>query len=639
MEAVAWLYNHYLCQEVPNLVALGWEDVCNKASVRQSRLSKFMATSGVAGSRVLTLTEQKVKNACEAAKALRVSSNARGTNVVTKVSVCLLNFRQDKCVLVLGATTVGIWSFIEKNRHLQSTKDTSCTALLSDEELAFQAVEEQTGIKSNVLQLQDSFLINDDLSEAGGWTKFYVMLCSGTFDLSSVIKLEKIAWVSLDIVLSKAREPLIDTLALTMRSTQAVQYFRLRPFCPSLESWLIRQKEAKSLDQPKHGVDKMPVLTMQQQEVKDVGQLKHTNDPDSKDQAETLLQKNGGISEVTFYEELEGDEQGQLLNGNVGTVGLRTHSCVPTGGSSESLARLKAKTELLISSTGRSEERSTSVQKQEEDKQKQPNVKVNAVVMETDVSTASPQSSALLRNGGSANELAAFSNKQIEEKARQVNQAVIAIANGSPRSSIKIKKREEEHILDKAGALLSLKTAYRSVRKRRKALSKKLREHILQADELYKQMAECDTDLATLMAGGKTALQLAIELCKKDCENQTSSDVSIDCSQTEAHVAHLQTDKAETNNKKRPFQMLKSSIQELNEVCTKNEWPTPSYGVLMRKNNQGDNVYSGKVRIRNDDFELSESGEASETAKQAKLSAAAYMLSTLHRFRARNGMG
>ncbi|MCO5600353.1 hypothetical protein L7F22_054464 [Adiantum nelumboides] len=645
MEAVTWLYNHYLFKEIPNLVALDWEDVCNKTSLRQTRLSKFMGSSGVAGSRILTLTEQKVKNACEAAKALQASSFIRGTSSVTKVCVCLLNFRQDKCVLVLGATTVGMWSFLEKNLSSQFTKDTSCGTLLSNEELAFQAVEEQTGIKSNVLQLQDSFLINDDLNEAGGRTKFYIMLCSGTFDLSSVIKLKKVAWVSLEIVLSMAREPLIDTSNPTVRSNPAIHYFHLRPFCSSIDSWLTRQKEVKSLDQPKHGLEKIPVIPRQQ---RDVRELQYAIEPDVKDLEETLLGEKGGITDMKRYKELEDDKQRQLLNVNVNAVGLSTHSYVPTGGCSESLTRLKAKTELLISSTGGSkEELSTYIQKRDKAKQKQICSKVNAVIIETDLLAASPQSSALLKNrtepsaltkGGSAICLWAFPNKQIEDKARQVNQTVNLVPNGSPQSLIKIKKREEEHILDKAGAFLSLKTAYRNVRKRRKALSKELREHTLQTDVLYKQIEECDTDLATLMGGGKTGLQLAIELCRKDSEKQISSDLSIDCSQPEAHMTLLIADRADTTNKKRPFHMLKSSIQELNEVCTKNEWPMPSYRVHMCRNNQGNNVFSGKVRIRNNDFELSETGEASDTAKQAKLSAAAYMLSTLHRLRARNGM-
>ena len=43
------------------------------------------------------------------------------------------------------------------------------------------------------------------------------------------------------------------------------------------------------------------------------------------------------------------------------------------------------------------------------------------------------------------------------------------------------------------------------------------------------------------------------------------------------------------------------------------------------------------MKIKNEVFELTETGELSDTAKAAKLSAAGYMLSTLHLVRARNG--
>eukprot|EP00250_Pteridium_aquilinum_P012338 c20666_g1_i3 orf=203-2080(+) len=582
MEAVAWLYNRYLCQELPNLVPLDWEDLCNRVSAQQTRLSKLMGASKPAVSCSLTFTEQKVKNACEAAKALKAPENSMKSVFVTKVCVCLLNFRKDKCVLALGATTTGIWSFIEKNKHAHCSENGSGGEphlVLSDEELTFKAVQEQTGIMSSVLQIEDSFLIHDDLCQAGGSTKFYIMSCTGTFDLSPVIKLEKVAWVSLDIVFSKARDPLIDMLDSNVRGTPAVQYFPLRPFCSSLERWLTRQDEGKREEQPKHVVEK-----------------------DHNDQN-------------------------------------RTEPITPSIG-------------------GSNDDKSVFVQEEGEVKLRQLKMKVSAMDMSTElfVPTGSPQSSTGMKNmtkvrdGGSIDGISASVKEQEEDNARQGNQMInpvaldmkIAAPSCSPQSSTRIKKRAEERNIDKAGALLSLKTAFHSVRKKRKALSKDLREYTTQIDLLYKQIAECDADLAILLAGGKSGLQRAIQLCKTDCEKQTSSsDVSIDDSQGDALLKCSRAvinSQAETSNKKRPFQMLKSSMQELNEVCTRNEWPLPSYGVLTYKNKQRHNVYTGKVKIRSDDFELSETGEASDTSKAAKLSAAAYMLSTLHGLRARNHM-
>lgn len=654
MEAVAWLYNQYLCQEIPNLEALDWEDLCNKASTQQTRLSKFLGAGRPAVSCSLTPTEHKVKNACETAKALRAPTKSLLVSV-TKICVCLLNFRQDKCVLALGATTVGVWSFIEKDTHAQCSENGSSGGphlILSDDDFAFKAVQEQTGIKADVLQIEEWFLINDNLNGAGGSTKFFIMSCMGTFDLSPTIKLEKITWVSLDLVFSKTHGFLIDASGSSVRTTPAVEYFHLRPFCSSVESWLTRQHEAKSLVQRKHAAEK---------EHKD------------QNRTELLMARTGGNSEEKsgFVQEQAEDKQGSSKP-KVDAVGLKMQLFAPTGSPQSSTGMENTKNlavgkdhqdckRAMTSPVRRSGEKLHLIQEQVEDKRRQSKLEVNAVCLNTqfaptmknrtEVTQFAPamknrtEVSALM-DGESIDDISV--KEQEEDKAIQVDQTAIAMAldmnvsapNRSPQSSTKIKKREEEHILDKAGALLSLKTAYRNVRKKRKVLCKELREHTIQTDMLYKQIAECDAELATLMGGGKAGLQLAIQLCKTDGQKPTSSsDVSIDQSQPDAVLKcsrAIITSQAETSNKKRPFQMLKSSVQELNEVCTRNEWPLPSYGVFSFKTKQRQCVYNGKVKIRGNDFELSETGEASETAKAAKLSAAAYMLSTLHLLRARN---
>lgn len=665
MEAVAWLFNRYICQELPNLVALDWEDLCNKASNLQTRLTKFMRAGRSVVPLSLTTTEQKVKNACEAAKALRAPNNSSKNTFVTKVSVCLLNFRLDKCVLALGAATVGLWSFIEKEKHALCNGNGSCGELQympSDDDFAFKTVQEQTGIKADVLQIEECFSINDDLNRAGGSTKFFIMSCTGTFDLSPTVKLEKIAWISLDVAFSKARNSLIDSSGSSVHSTPAVQYFHLRPFCSSVEDWFTRQTLVKSLVQPNNVAKE----SLKDQDKTDLLVEKSGASNEEK----SVTNQEQGLSKCTVDEmalEKSVKDKQRLSMMKTDVVALKLQLFAPTGSPQSQVGRKNNLTyaaekeqkecvgaELCMSSGGGSTgaENTHCIQAQVVDKQRQSKPEVKTVGLNTKFDLAMENRTEILasRTGGTIKEFPMSAKVQEDCNAKQMDQNINAVApdinmpspNGSPQSSRKIKKREEELILEKAGALLSFKTAYRSVRKKRKDLCKELTDSMAQTDLLYKQIADCDSDLATLMGGGKAGLLLAIQLCESEGQKQTSSSkISIDQSQSDALLNRsrtIKTSQAGTSNKKRPFYMLKSAMQELNDVCTRNEWPLPSYGVFSSISKKRQCLYSGKVKIRGTDFELSETGEASETAKAAKLSAAAYMLSTLHLLKARSAM-
>ena len=93
----------------------------------------------------LTLTEQRVKNACETAKVVVDIHNNVQNFPVTKICVCLLNSRLDKCVIALGASTMGVWTFIEKEKCVQYTEGDQITD--SEEDFAFKAVQEYTGMR------------------------------------------------------------------------------------------------------------------------------------------------------------------------------------------------------------------------------------------------------------------------------------------------------------------------------------------------------------------------------------------------------------------------------------------------------------------------------------------------------------
>ena len=148
MEAVGWVYNKYLCREFPNLVNLDWEELCQRATKERPKLLRFITTTKEESSCSHTITEYKVKNACESVKFVNTHNNEK-TSPVTKISVCVLNPRLDKCVMALGASTMGVWSFIEKEIPLQYMEEDQLRD--SEEDCVFKAVLEQTGMQFHSL--------------------------------------------------------------------------------------------------------------------------------------------------------------------------------------------------------------------------------------------------------------------------------------------------------------------------------------------------------------------------------------------------------------------------------------------------------------------------------------------------------
>jgi hypothetical protein len=144
MEAVGWVYNKHLCNEFPHLTSMDWEELCKRASQERPKMSRFITTTEQERPCPLTITEDKVKNACEAAKFLHDTQNSVENSLVTKINVCVLNPRLDKCVMALGASTMGVWSLIEKERPVEFTEGDQIRD--SEEDCVFEAVLEHTGI-------------------------------------------------------------------------------------------------------------------------------------------------------------------------------------------------------------------------------------------------------------------------------------------------------------------------------------------------------------------------------------------------------------------------------------------------------------------------------------------------------------
>lgn len=661
MEAVAWLYNQYLCEESPNLKPLDWLALRNKAVIIRPNLIKFMSLTKTSNS-TLTLTETKIKNACAMTEALKNLNNSHESFPVSKVSVCLLNARRDKFVLVLGGVTGGTWSFIEKSSEIDLSKKPTGEENHSEEELAFMAIQEQTGIKTSLLQIEDSFLVSDCMNQAGGGTKFYIFSCFGTFDLSPAIKLKKIAWVSVNTALSNADGHLLEKTPSGVRSTSAVPYFHLRPFRYLVRNWFMRQFKIRNLEKSSdkssnHSRDEKSTHTTLSGLVADTGlsmyeARRHVND---KSVSETVDVKLGHADENNGHSKsdagMTSENASQCYKGqdtfyppkNLARVtdfdesGMPQDQCVKVtvGGEPPKENNELGTFMCLDNIAGHNINLSLEASKKNKMDVVVPVAEVPHEPKDKTACTPKPEELFQVK--------ARLSNQEINVTKLHMG---LCECNPSPESSTQMRTKQGEHIVDDATGTSSQQAALRIVNEGRKIFSKELMditiEYQTRVNRLNKRIAECDANLTTLLEGGKAAGQLALELCKNICQKQGfANDITID--QHETAIPGVSNDQREASAKKRciskdPFQMSRSSMQELTEICMKNNWPSPSYGVFTVKNHQKQNLFSGKVRVRGSNFELSETGELCDSMKAAKASAAACMLSALYLVRSRGSI-
>ncbi|ERN06894.1 hypothetical protein AMTRI_Chr06g197120 [Amborella trichopoda] len=159
------------------------------------------------------------------------------------------------------------------------------------------------------------------------------------------------------------------------------------------------------------------------------------------------------------------------------------------------------------------------------------------------------------------------------------------------------------------------------------ALYRKRDELVHQKRLAEDEICRCEKSLLTIMNEEEDALELSIDLimeaCKKAC---CKGDTQISTVGHETSRGNCSFQNVKRKKLSEAVLYLKSSCQELDEICVKNQWLPPSYNTFPA---DAFGLICANVMIHGVDFEFCERGELKSTPQEARESAAATMLTKL----------
>ncbi|PIA42268.1 hypothetical protein AQUCO_02000018v1 [Aquilegia coerulea] len=150
-----------------------------------------------------------------------------------------------------------------------------------------------------------------------------------------------------------------------------------------------------------------------------------------------------------------------------------------------------------------------------------------------------------------------------------------------------------------------------------KALSMKQNELCHQQRHLEDEIARCERKIQTILSGGEDDLLLKIESIIEVC--------NVACGRGATRTQEEHSPKGIKRKRlSEAILTLQNPCQELDAICSENNWILPRYFVLPYTGG-----FQSNVIVQGVDFECSDAGELRENATEARESAAARLLSKL----------
>ncbi|KAH6830117.1 hypothetical protein C2S53_010655 [Perilla frutescens var. hirtella] len=258
MHAVVLLYNYYHRKQKLELEFVDFVSFCKLALSLRPTLASFM--KAIHGSEVvelndaedqLSVTEKAIKNACNIAMSLDASKDVPSIEgyPISEVVVLLIDSEKENCLLQFGAVTEGAWSLIEKEidefninqeilaeERVHKKRKTNDQLSLADHskflQIAFDAVKDVSGIEVSdlvVLEAHVVYSLNKEKSAA----QFYMMKCKQSFNINERSSLESL--------LESLQGPFAEKFSDAWGTTALVEFHRLLPYAGLISSWLPRK--------------------------------------------------------------------------------------------------------------------------------------------------------------------------------------------------------------------------------------------------------------------------------------------------------------------------------------------------------------------------------------------------------------
>lgn len=678
MHAVVLLYNYYHRKQFPDLEFLGFESFCKVAVNCKPSLMAFMqfmqrCDKSGESDKQFSITEEMVMDACNICTELDASKDAPNIEgwPVSKVAVFVVDSVRMNCLLQFSSKTQGVWSLIEKDLNSPSYKSevvsetcsvgrkkSALTKLSADEptageaalkQLAFSAVKEKTGIDSTYLTVLESHLVYS-LSKGKTTARFYLMQCSKPID-------EEVTQVPIKDAIGSMKGPLVSKRLDAFAVTSVIEYFHLLPYSGILSDWLSRETTAiSSKPSPKTNEPCTNEGNGTSDKFDPVRQIAET--PASKTRKFNTRTVNvkengycstdGSLGAVFSPELIEDrssfDNSGQLCSSrdtinNVKDMNVERRKKTVTqkgpkpiengikyqAGRSDSVKKLynadgtgikaMARDEVMFhngSSPGYTPLVPSPTNSQTLDKQ---------VVLASKENDLQQSGLLPLKREQELAEVIDSTKKPCYTDRTSVssmrrNEDVLFQNGASTGCVALVPSTNNSKNLDKVQAVLALKendlqqSALLALKKKRDDLC---HQHRLLEDEI----ALCEKNIQTIIGGEDDfllKLETIIEACNAACSKGTSRTL---CGEGSPQYCKKKTSSEAVLISQNP-------CQELDEICAANNWILPRYSVLL-----SDGGFLAKVIIQGVEQVLSDGGDLRNNPREARESAATYMLSKL----------
>ncbi|XXG79896.1 hypothetical protein AAC387_Pa09g0864 [Persea americana] len=619
MHAVVLLYNYYHRKQFPGLEFLGFDSFCKVAvNARPSLLAymKFMQRCNDEEGELdtqLSITEEMVMSACNICRELDASRDAPSMEKwpVFKVAVFVVDSTKMNCLLQFSSKTQGVWSLIEKDidrchynmEALSETKNTnnkkrsaasaSRNELAASEaalwQLAFSSVKEETGILQTDLTVLESHTAYS-LSKEKSTSRFYLMQCMKAIN-------EEVIQVPIKEAIGSLRGTLVSKKFDSYEVTSVLEYFHLLPYAGIISDWFSRETSGISLqllpERPGNIVGNCSPEADKAcaEEGGETGDGFHwsrqiTEAPDN----ETCHSKNGTVSEqengdccmsgsskAICSPQFTADDSPLDHSGRLFTCHDAINSVLKTISDTDVKKRNKPLTQRAL-------------------KASENGVKDQAEVIDSGKKPCSADKTGVKHR--------TKNNDFVFHDRTPSNVPVVPL----PTSSENLDK--VQMVLASKGNDL-LKSALQALHSKRDELCHQHRQ-------LEDEIALCEKKIQTIIGGGEDDLMLKIEsiidACNAACskgagKKQTGESLPQHCKRKRLSEAVL---------------ILQNPCQELDEICTENNWILPRYSVLP-----SDGRFLANVTVQGLDFKISGGGDLHSDPREARESAASQMLSKL----------
>ncbi|KAL2332210.1 hypothetical protein Fmac_019791 [Flemingia macrophylla] len=286
VHSVVLLYNYYHRKQYPQLDFLSFGEFSKLAVILRPTLSAHMKCiheTEVEVEEQLSLTEEKILNACKICRYLDASKNVPEIEgwPISKVAVLLIDSQKENCFLLFSSITEGVWSVIENDvdtfsqgsevisaengarfKKRRVIKKPTKIVLNAEEDqilqIGYSAVKEAAGINKTDIMVLESYTVYSQ-AKVKTASRFYIMKCSQLIN-------QEFIQVPIKYLIESLQGPLVKRSTGSWTVTSVVEYFHVLPYSEIISEWISSNRFWAQGQMP-HNILNVPQIIARSQDV------------------------------------------------------------------------------------------------------------------------------------------------------------------------------------------------------------------------------------------------------------------------------------------------------------------------------------------------------------------------------------